>query len=59
MTKAEEIIYNKLKNSLNAIYKRPDIFSDYYIKEITKDCVNEIREEFRKAGVDVWKGGEE
>lgn len=57
MTKAEEIIYYKLLRVMvmGPIIKRSDM------EKLTYDAVEEIREEFRKAGVDVWprwEGGE-
>lgn len=55
MTKAEEIIYNKLLRVMvsGPIIKRSDM------ERLAYDAVEEIRNEFKKAGVDVWKRGEE
>ena len=58
MTKAEEIIYNKL---LHVMASGP-IIAKSDMERLAHDAVEEIREEFREAGVDVWprwKGGEE
>lgn len=57
MTKAEEIIYNKLLRVMvsGPIIERSDM------EKLARAAVEEIREEFRKAGVDVWprwEGGE-
>lgn len=57
MTKAEEIIYNKLFCVMvsGQIIKRSEV------EKLARAAVEEIREEFRKTGVDVWptEGGEE
>lgn len=52
---ATEIIYNALtlvhSESHDGVF-----FCDEYLMDMAQDCVNDIREEFRKSGVDVWKG---
>lgn len=56
--KVEEIIYGKLRRAW-ACASNLDIPD---LERMAHDAVEEIREEFRKAGVDVWprwKGGEE
>lgn len=54
MSKAEEIIYNKMLRVMvsGPIIKKSDM------EKLARAAVEEIREEFRKAGVDVWKWGE-
>ena len=58
MSKAEEIIFNALVMVHDESHDGVS-FCDDYLQDVANDCVNHIREEFRKAGVDVWKGGEE
>ena len=54
---AEKIIFNTLvmvhDKSHDGIF-----FCDDYLQKMAKDCVENIREEFKKAGVDLWEGGE-
>lgn len=50
---ASEIIFNALimvhDESHDGVF-----FSDDYLQDISNDCVNQIREEFINAGVNVW-----
>lgn len=52
--KAEEIIYNKLR----LVWANASKLGVEDLERAAHNAVNEIREEFKKAGVDVWKGGE-
>lgn len=51
--KASEIIFNALvmvhDESHDGVF-----FCDDYLQDIANDCVNQIREEFINAGVNVW-----
>ena len=55
--KLSQIIFNALvmvhDESHDGVF-----FADDYLIDIANDCAKQIREEFKKAGVDVWKGGE-
>lgn len=51
--KTEQIIYDKLRY----VWMNQNVtITD--LSRLAHNAVNEIREEFKKAGVDVWKGGE-
>lgn len=51
---ASEIIFNALvmvhDKSHDGIF-----FCDDYLQKIANDCVEEIRNEFKKAGINPWK----
>lgn len=51
---AEEIIFDKLMRLMvmGPIIEKSDM------QRLAHEAVEEIREEFKKAGVDVWEGGE-
>jgi len=51
MTKAEEIIYNKLRYVLIT----DDDLNLTDLNRLAHIAVEEIREEFKKAGIDPWK----
>lgn len=52
---AREIIYNKLR----FVWVNSKFVCISDLDRMANAAVEEIREEFKKAGVDVWKGGEE
>ena len=51
---AEEIIFDKLMRVMvmGPIIKKSDM------QRLAHEAIEEIREEFKKAGVNVWEGGE-
>ena len=51
---AEEIIYNRLAYVYDRSHRYRTCFNDISLHNLANDCVNQIREEFINAGVNVW-----
>ena len=51
---AEEIIYNRLVYVYDRSHRYGTYFNDTSLHKLANDCINQIREEFRNAGVNVW-----
>lgn len=54
MKNADKIIYDKLR----LVWLNASTITAADLDRLTRETVSDIREEFKKAGVDVWKGGE-
>lgn len=51
---ASKIIFNALV-MVDVMAQDGIFFGDDYLQIIANDCVEEIRNEFKKAGIDPWK----
>lgn len=55
---ASEIIYKALEHVQTQCNTFGVTYCEDSLRNMAIECVWRIREEFKKAGVDVWKGGE-